>query len=211
MSAAPTSILSDLEKSGIKEKKILSPLKKCLKKLSFKSSTDLAHLADLAYWLYVFGHHKEALSVTQLVDAVVFSGDFEIWSGIENLLLLRARILREQGDKAGGEAARKKVREAMQGHDEAFRRRLSFSWLSGENIARQLAAGNRQSADSYRFSDLPSLLFIRESGTPLNDLDGNPPDIEGAEKLFSEYCQILAGNSPPPDKRPKSPRPRQRK
>lgn len=193
MPAQSLQVLSELTKSDFKQKQILSPLKKCVKKLSFTSSGDLSNLADLAYWLYVFGYHKEALKVTQIIDPVPFAGNFNTWSRIENLLLLQVRILREQGNETGAAAARAKVLAAMQGHDEAFRRRLSFSWLGHDRIARYVAAGDTRNANISRFSDIKSLLFIRETGTNLKDLDNKKPDIEGAEQLIVEYCKILSG------------------
>lgn len=67
--------LHRLSRQSFKEKRITSALRKCIKKLSAKSSADLSQLKALAYALYVHGYEGEALrrrlSFAWLSDAVI--------------------------------------------------------------------------------------------------------------------------------------------
>lgn len=191
MATDPQIILTAIQNAGYKQKQINSSLKKCLKKLSFRSSADLENLANLAHWLYVFGYNDDALRATGIVDDIKFAGNFDLWSPIETLLLLQARILRLQNEKARAKLAKQKVTDAMVGHEEALQRRLSFDWLNDDSIARYVKEGNQREANVGRFADLSSLIFIRELGEGKTDLEGKPADVAGAETRIAEYLEIL--------------------
>lgn len=183
--------LHRLSRQSFKEKRITSALKKCIKKLSAKSSADLSQLKALAYALYVHGYEGEALAAAQVIDGEEFRGDFHIWTPIEKILLLQLWIYRHAGkDKEAGIILRK-IEEPMTGHEEALRRRLSFAWLSDAVIARYEKAGDKKTANNSRFSDLGDLLFIWALGNGRKDLDENTPDIAGAEDRFREYVKVL--------------------
>lgn len=192
MPTDPQKILSALQQKAYTEKQINAYLKKCLKKLSFGSATDLANLSGLARWLYIFGYEEDALRVTGIINGVEFTGNFNLWSRIEVLLLLQVRILRKRGELVSAKAARKKVLDAMVDHEEALRRRLSFNWLNDASIARYANQGNEREANVGRFADLSNLIFISELGEGKTDLDGKPADVAGAEKRIAEYLAILA-------------------
>jgi len=183
--------LRKLAARQFKEKRISSALKKCVKKLSAKSSADLAQLKTLVYALYVQGYEDEALAAAQVIAGEGFRGDFQIWTPIEKILLLQLWIYRHAGkDKEAG-AILRKIEEPMTGHEEALRRRLSFAWLSDAVIARYEKAGDMKTANNSRFSDLGELLFIWALGNGRKDLDENTPDIAGAEDRFREYVKVL--------------------
>jgi len=184
-------VLQKLEQRNFKEKKILSPLKKCLKKLSFKSSADLWNLKSLAFWLYVYDYNQHALKVCKVVHDLEFKGDFNIWTPVEKIILLEIRIHREHGKTAAVKKNLKKLLTPMQPHQEAFKRRLSFDWLSDVALARYLQADDLKNANEIRFSDLGDLFFIRELGKGQTDLDGKKVDTARAEKRIQEYIRIL--------------------
>ncbi len=188
---ASQAVLQEIEKLNIKEKKVLSYLKKCLKKLSFKSSADLWNLSCLAGWLYVYGYDDLALQVCQIIDELEFKGNFDLWTPIEALLLLETRIYREQGQGDRVELVTAKILDPMRPHEEAFKRRLSFDWLSDKSIARYLKDNDTKTANQIRFSDLDKLMFIRELGNGKTDIDGKAVDIAKAEERIVDYKQIL--------------------
>lgn len=185
------STLQQLESINFKEKKILSALKKCIKKLSFKSSADLWNLKTLAMWLYIYGYEKHALKATQIIDELEFKGDFNIWTPVEKILLLQTRIYREQGRDIKVRKNIDKILEPMIPHEEAFKRRLSFNWLNDKGIERYLKDGNIKTANGMRFADLGDLFFIRELGEGKTDIDGKKVDITKAEERIVEYKSIL--------------------
>ena len=183
--------LKKLAKQPFKEKRIASALKKCVKKLSAKSSADLSQLKALVYALYVHDYENEALAAAQMIDGEEFRGDFQIWTPIEKILLLQVWIYHNSGKAAEATALLQKITEPMRDHEEALRRRLSFEWLSDAVIARYEKAGDLKTANNSRFSDLDDLLFIWALGKGRKDLGEKTPDIAGAEKRFREYVKIL--------------------
>jgi hypothetical protein len=76
-------------------------------------------------------------------------------------------------------------------HEEAFKRRLSFNWLSDKAIERYLKENDFRTANGIRFADLGDLFFIRELGKGKTDIEGKKVDISKAEKRIVEYIQIL--------------------
>lgn len=85
-----------LEKSD--KKRVISFCKKVLKKCSFTAWNDLRNLVDLATWLYVYGEHENAVKVCDIVKNITFNGNYTLWSEVDSLLCIKARILRETGE-----------------------------------------------------------------------------------------------------------------
>ena len=85
-----------LEKSD--KKKVQSLCKKILKKCSFNSQSDLYNIVDLAYWLYIYGETDDSIQVCDLLKDLEFTGNYNLWSAVEDTLCLKARIMRERGD-----------------------------------------------------------------------------------------------------------------
>ena len=185
--------LRQIEALALMEKPIRAALRKCLRKLSLKSSRDLANLSDLGLWLYVYGYAEPALAVCEIANTIEFAGDFVVWTPVETLLLLGARLQRAQGRRAKAAAYAKKVAAPMAAHTEALRRRLSFDWLSDASIARCLRKGDLRAANAWRFSDLGSLFLMSEFGRTLPDLDGNAVDVARVEAKLAEYIDLLKG------------------
>ena len=65
-----------------KEKEIVSLCKKCVKKLSFKSGTDVSNLCDLCFWLFIFGDHDTVFKVAGLTHDLPFDHNFSVWEPI---------------------------------------------------------------------------------------------------------------------------------
>ncbi|MBX7059020.1 MAG: hypothetical protein K1X75_13220 [Leptospirales bacterium] len=183
--------LQRLADRGFREKRIVSALKKCRKKLSAKSAADLNHLADLAYELFLCGYDQEALAATGVLDGAKFAGDFNIWTPIEKCLLLQAWLHEQSGKPALAAATIQKISEPMAQHEEALSRRLSLDWLHEADIQRYESKGDSKAANETRRSDLGDLLFIWALGEGRSDLNGNAPPIAIAIQRFGEYVALL--------------------
>lgn len=142
-------------------------------------------------WLYVYGYEKHALRATQIIDELEFKGNFNIWTPVEKILLLQARIYREQGKNSEARKNINKVLQPMLPHEEAFKRRLSFNWLNDKGVERYLKDGDVKTANEMRFADLGDLFFIHELGEGQTDIDGKKVDIAKAEERIAAYIQIL--------------------
>ena len=86
-------ILATVDKKGVQRDG-----KKILKKCSMKSARDTGYVIELAVWLYVYGHDREAAAVCGLLAGETFSGNYTLWDNIDHACCLKARILREQGN-----------------------------------------------------------------------------------------------------------------
>ena len=83
--------------ASIDRKKVQSLCKKILKKCSFRSTSDLSNITELASWLYVYGYNDEAIAVCDLLKDLEFTGNYSLWDKADYTMCLKARILREQG------------------------------------------------------------------------------------------------------------------
>jgi len=92
--------------AGHQEKEILALCKKCIKKLSFKSGTDVSNLADLGFWLFIFGDQDAALKVAALTHELPFNHNFSVWEPIHALWGLEVYLLRKSGNAEGSAARR---------------------------------------------------------------------------------------------------------
>ena len=89
-------LIETLEKTtGIKG--IKRDCKGILKKLSFKSEVDLSNVEDLVVQLYIFDMYEEALEAAKLLDDVVFTGDYTLFSRVIGTRAVAIKILYEQG------------------------------------------------------------------------------------------------------------------
>lgn len=176
-------VLQEIDSQNLPQKKITLPLNRCLKKLSFKAANDLSSLFELAEWLYIYDYTDFALRVCQLVNDQTFKNNFNIWSPIEQLLILESRILRESGQIELSRHILNKVLEVMAPHEDATKRRLSFNWLNDDKISHF----DPKHANVWRFIDLSSLFFIRELGEGQLDIDNISIDINKAERRIAEY------------------------
>ena len=176
-------VLQEIDSQNLPQKKITSPLKRCLKKFSFKAVNDLSNLFELAEWLYIYDYTDFALRVCQLVNEQIFKNNFNIWSPIEQLLILETRILRESGQVDLSRHILNKVLAVMNPHEDAIKRRLSFDWLNDDEITHF----DPKRANVWRLVDLSSLFFIRELGEGESDNNSIPVDINKAEHRIAEY------------------------
>lgn len=83
----------------IDKKKVQSYAKKVLKKCSFKSAKDLKNLSGLVIWLYVYQYYDEIIKIGDIVNNIEFTGNYTLWGEIDTILCIKARVLREQGQK----------------------------------------------------------------------------------------------------------------
>lgn len=184
-------ILVRLTKRKFPEKRIVSSLRKCAKKLSPKSSGDLSNLKDLIYALCVYGYTEEARATAQVISGEEFRGDFQLWTPIEAILLLHMWLEQTAGAKDKAKDIYRKLSEPMSSHEEALRRRLSFEWLSGSDIAQYEISGKTKIANDLRFAELGDLLFIWAHGNHYLDLNDKKPDVAEAERQFRDSLGIL--------------------
>jgi hypothetical protein len=82
--------------------------KKAAAKFRFTSGAAVQSASALAYWLHVFGEDDQAADVCRFLEQYQFAGNFNVWSGVEAVLTLRARLARQAGrdDEAAGCVAR---------------------------------------------------------------------------------------------------------
>lgn len=72
--------------------------KKLLKHFSKKSSKDIGVVAELTTLLYAFGLYEDALKVCDMIENMVFTGNYTIWTNVVNARLVAVRIHREVGN-----------------------------------------------------------------------------------------------------------------
>lgn len=82
----------------VDKKNVQSNCKKLLKKCNFKSTVDMGYLEDLATWLYVYGYYEEVIKIYNIIKEIQFDGNHTLWSKIDTILCIKARISREHGD-----------------------------------------------------------------------------------------------------------------
>lgn len=184
-------VFDQLARRKFPEKRIAASLRKCTKKLSPKSSADLSNLKDLVYALCVYGYTDDAIAVAQVISAEEFRGDFQLWTPIEAILLLHMWLEQTAGEKDKAKDIYRKLSEPMLAHEEALRRRLSFEWLSGPDIAQYEKSGKKKIANDLRLAELGDLLFIWAHGKHYLDLNDKKPDVADAERQFLDYLSIL--------------------
>jgi hypothetical protein len=83
------------------QKKIKSNCKLILKKFSPKSASDLGRFAELVTLLYLHEAYEDAIQVCNLLNDIGFHGNYTAWDNVENIRLVKARILRKRGEEDG--------------------------------------------------------------------------------------------------------------
>lgn len=79
-------IVEGLDLSG--NKRLESLKKKIMKKMSFKSSSDLTNLRDLFYWLFIYNDEQELISLYPVGLSLKFTGNWNLWCPCELILSL---------------------------------------------------------------------------------------------------------------------------
>ena len=156
-----------------KEKKIISLCKKLIKKCSFTSGADATNLCELAYWLYVVGDSENALKVCEFTNIDIPAKiNYNVWDFILFIWGLEAHIYNEEGKTADKEfrvEQMKKVWSTPKNSNDteekawAFMQKIlnrqTFELVCDiKEIEENEAAGDKKSADSYRFIALYSMI-----------------------------------------------------
>ena len=185
-----------------KEKKIISLCKKLIKKCSFTSGADATNLCELAYWLYVVGDSENALKVCEFTNIDIPAKiNYNVWDFILFIWGLEAHIYNEKGKTADKEfrvEQMKKVWSTPKNSNDTEEKAWAFMQkiLSRQTfelvcdikeIEENEAAGNKKSADSYRFIALYSMIS--------DGITGFCPDlVKNNDKLntkIREYIECL--------------------
>ena len=175
-----------------KEKKIISLCKKLIKKCSFTSGADATNLCELAYWLYVVGDSEDALRVCELTNIDIPAKiNYNVWG-------LEAHIYNENGKTADKEfrvEQMKKVWSTPKNSNDteekawAFMQKIlnrqTFELVCDiKEIEENEAAGDKKSADSYRFIALYSMISY--------GITGFCPDlVDKGEKLNEKIREYI--------------------
>lgn len=81
------------------------------KKLSLSRMNELLEEARLGYYLHALGRDKEALAVAEFLPAQVeFTGNWNIWTGVSDALVLSVRLNRLAKNQAKYQAALAELR-----------------------------------------------------------------------------------------------------
>ena len=185
-----------------KEKKIISLCKKLIKKYSFTSGADATNLCELVYWLYVVGDDDNALKVCELTNIDIPAKiNYNVWDFILFIWGLEAHIYNEKGkaaDKKFRVEQMKKVWSTPKNSSDTEEKARAFmqkilnrqtfeSVCNVKEIEENEAAGDKKSADSYRFIALYSMISYGITGFCL-DLVDKGEDLNGK---IREYIGCL--------------------
>lgn len=172
-------IIETVDKKGVQ-----SNCKRILKKCSFKSNNDLGNISELATWLYVYGYNKEAIEVCDIVKDVVFTGNYTLWSNIDESLCLKARILREQGNIKESLDIIQYVNQYR--HPELYVNLVEwFTKTLDKNIESNLQYRSKARARQWRLLKLQTAIQYKEAG-------GFPLSDEYLEDVIKEMINILS-------------------
>ena len=182
-----------------KEKKIISLCKKLIKKCSFTSGAAATNLCELAYWLYVVGESETALKVCELTTIDIPAKiNYNVWDFILFIWGLEAHIYNENGkiaDKEFRVEQMKKVWSTPKKSNDTEEKAWSFmqkilnrqsfeSVCDIKEIEENEAAGDKKSADSYRFIALYSMISY--------GITGFCPDlVDKGEKLNEKIREYI--------------------
>lgn len=186
------------------EKKIVSRCKKLTKKSALTSGATATTLAELAYWLFVYGYENEALLVcgfSHIDDPPPFKVNYNVWDYILWVWGLEAYIYRRRNeDKKCADliAAMERVWSIPCGIYDTVEKKtaqlrqiqsgLTFEdAISKDKIERALADGSKSEADAYRFVSLFKMIGYGVTGL-YPQLEEHKEELE--EKI-RDYIQLI--------------------
>jgi hypothetical protein len=161
--------------------KVLARAKqKASKDFRWTSAACLTNVAHLAYYCHVLGREGEALEVCRFLGQYQFAGNHSLWSPVEPVLALQARLARQGGRVDEADECVRRIRTA--GFVEA---RLKGSLLTTENAERAEREGQKALERDYRLAQLGELCLLIELG-------GSPEcPVASLEKAYEENAVRL--------------------
>lgn len=186
------------------EKNVVSCCRKLRKKSALTSMAAASSLAELAYWLFIYGHKSEALDVcafSHLDEPQPGKVNYNVWDFILFVWGLEAYIYRGRGELekcAGRVAAMERVWSVPSGifdtaEKTAAHHRQICARLTLEDAANQdkiealLASGNKSAADRCRVNALFKLIGYGVTGS-YPQLEARREELEA---LIARYVQAL--------------------
>lgn len=187
------------------EKKVVSCCRKLIKKSALTSGAVATTFAELAYWLFIYNHIEDALLICELAHIEKpkpYKVNFNIWDRIIHVWGLEAYIYRKKGLEEKCQSIVKEIDEiyhipAMQGNDsieqinsleEKRRNRITFEYVTNsDEVSEYVNAGNKSSANVYRFSALAYMVSYSVTGF-YPQLNERKDEIES---LIDEYISFL--------------------
>lgn len=150
-----------------------------------KSAKDTGWVTELAIWLYIYGYNQEAISVCDIFKNEKFSGNYTLWTNIDNAYCLKARILREQGNMSKSKEIIKYVNQHR--HPELYKNGVDwFLNTLNTNIESNLNDNCKTGARSWRLLKLELAIANKEAGQyPVSD-DELEIIIKGLKNLLAQ-------------------------
>ena len=167
----------------VNKKCVQQECKRILKKCSFNSAKDLGNIAVLAVWLYVYELYDEAIKVCDIIKDIPFTGNYTLWSNVDSVLCIKARILRENGNSKESKELIRLVNEHR--HPELYANGVEwFTKTLDININSNLKDNFKAGAREWRIIKLDCAIRYREAGDyPVSD--------EELENIIKELIDIL--------------------
>ena len=186
------------------EKKVVSCCKKLWKKSALTSMETASSLAELAYWLFIYGHEQEALKVcafSHIDDPQPNKVNYNVWDFILFVWGLEAYIYCNQGDSekcAERVAAMERVwsipsgifdtAEKMSAHHRQIRDRLTFEEaVNKDKIDALSVSGNKSAANRYRLHALFKMIGYGVTGS-FPQLEAHREELG---ELIASYVRAL--------------------
>lgn len=145
----------------------------------------------LVFMLYIEGQNESALSLTKLVEDITFDKDYNTWTPIEYLLILKSRMERENGDPTFQDKLRNDINPTVLITGNKLQKEVKKTVFEGrlrgdgiedrhEDVLQAMKDHDRAYELESRFMYSLWLYYISEYG------GSDEFTVERAEKLISE-------------------------
>lgn len=150
-------------------KQITSLTSKLSKETNIYSSSSLANLTNLAYWLYIIPNDvNRALSLCDMIKEIKFDGNYNKWTWIEALSQLGAFINEELGNDTEVNFYKQKIGLPLVGlednklefHLRIINRKLNDVELYNKEIANAILNGDMEGELEYRKGQIWKYMYI---------------------------------------------------
>jgi len=152
------------------------------KVISFQDMTDLV---SLAYYCYVVSDYSKALRLTKWAYGIKFTGNHDIWTGVQCALILNSSIYKEMDKPELAQMSMSRVTDALE-QDKPINRKVFQRTLNGQFIPESyediLKAKDKMREIGFRMTLLKELMLIREMGGS-EDFPATRADNEIQENL----------------------------